>query len=124
MEQPGLLASLSSRFARSGEDQASRGTDETAASRLYISLHTVNTHLRRVLAKLGVPNRVALLPWYITRSSDVFAAGRHHNRIACSHLTVVANAAIGRSVSGPIPKPGGFVTWQCISPSTKSTTWT
>jgi len=60
MEQPGLLAHLSSRFARSEEDQASRGTDETAARRLYISLHTVNTHLRRLFAKLGVPNRVAL----------------------------------------------------------------
>jgi hypothetical protein len=60
MEQPGLLASLSSRFARSEEDQASRGTGETAARRLYISLHTVNAHLRRVFAKLGVANRVAL----------------------------------------------------------------
>jgi hypothetical protein len=48
--------------ARSEENQASRGTDETAARRLYISLHTVNTHLRRVFAKLGVPNRAALLP--------------------------------------------------------------
>ena len=29
------------------------------ARRLYISPHTVNTHLRHVLAKLGVPGRVA-----------------------------------------------------------------
>jgi len=60
VEQLGLLASLSSRFARSEEDQASRGTTETAARRLYISLHIVNTHLRRVFAQLGVPDRVAL----------------------------------------------------------------
>ena len=58
MEQPCLLASVSSWFARSEEDQAGRGADETAAGR--ISLHTVNTHLRRVFAQLGVPNRVVL----------------------------------------------------------------
>jgi DNA-binding CsgD family transcriptional regulator len=30
------------------------------ARRLYSSPHTVNTHLRHVFAKLGVPDRVAL----------------------------------------------------------------
>jgi DNA-binding CsgD family transcriptional regulator len=30
------------------------------ARRLYMSPHTVNTHLRHVFAKLGVSNRVAL----------------------------------------------------------------
>jgi DNA-binding CsgD family transcriptional regulator len=35
-------------------------TNGAAARRLYISPHTVNTHLRHVFAKLGVPNRVAL----------------------------------------------------------------
>jgi DNA-binding CsgD family transcriptional regulator len=30
------------------------------ARRLYVSPHTVNTHLRHVFAKLGVANRVAL----------------------------------------------------------------
>jgi len=40
----------------------------------------VDTHPRWVFAMLGAPNRVAHAPWYITRSSDVFAAGRRHNR--------------------------------------------
>jgi DNA-binding CsgD family transcriptional regulator len=36
-------------------------TNGAVARRLYISPHTVNTHLRHVFAKLGVPNRVALV---------------------------------------------------------------
>ena len=35
-------------------------TNGAVARRLYISPHTVNTHLRHVFAKLNVPNRVAL----------------------------------------------------------------
>jgi DNA-binding CsgD family transcriptional regulator/tetratricopeptide (TPR) repeat protein len=35
-------------------------TNGAVARRLYISPHTVNTHLRHVFAKLDVPNRVAL----------------------------------------------------------------
>lgn len=35
-------------------------TNGAVARRLYVSPHTVNTHLRHVFAKLGVPNRVAL----------------------------------------------------------------
>jgi len=35
-------------------------TNGAVARRLYMSPHTVNTHLRHVFAKLGVPNRVAL----------------------------------------------------------------
>ena len=35
-------------------------TNGVVARRLYISPHTVNTHLRHVFAKLDVPNRVAL----------------------------------------------------------------
>ena len=35
-------------------------TNGVVARRLYISPHTVNTHLRHVFAKLGVSNRVAL----------------------------------------------------------------
>ncbi len=42
-------------------------TNGAVARRLYISPHTVNTHLRHVFAKLGVPNRVA------------FAAVVHHS---------------------------------------------
>ena len=35
-------------------------TNGAVARQLYISPHTVNTHLRHVFAKLGVANRVAL----------------------------------------------------------------
>jgi DNA-binding CsgD family transcriptional regulator len=35
-------------------------TNGAVARRLYMSPHTVNTHLRHVFAKLGVSNRVAL----------------------------------------------------------------
>jgi DNA-binding CsgD family transcriptional regulator len=35
-------------------------TNGAVARRLYMSPHTVNTHLRHVFAKLGVTNRVAL----------------------------------------------------------------
>jgi DNA-binding CsgD family transcriptional regulator len=35
-------------------------TNGAVAGRLYIWPHTVNTYLRQVFAKLGVPNRVAL----------------------------------------------------------------
>jgi len=35
-------------------------TNGAVARRLYISPHTVNTHLRQVFAKLGIPDRVAL----------------------------------------------------------------
>jgi Bacterial regulatory proteins, luxR family len=55
-------------------------TNDAVARRLYVSPHTVNTRLRHVFAKPGVPNRVALAAVHITRSSDVFAVGRRHNR--------------------------------------------
>ena len=35
-------------------------TNGAVARRLYISPHTVNTHLRHVFGKLGVTNRVAM----------------------------------------------------------------
>jgi DNA-binding CsgD family transcriptional regulator len=35
-------------------------TNGAVARRLYVSPHTVNTHLRHVFAKLGVSNRVQL----------------------------------------------------------------
>jgi DNA-binding CsgD family transcriptional regulator len=44
-------------------------TNGAVARRLYISPHTVNTHLRHVFAKLDVPNRVALAA-VVHRSSE------------------------------------------------------
>ena len=35
-------------------------TDREVAQRLYISAHTVNSHLRHVFAKLGIRSRVEL----------------------------------------------------------------
>ena len=35
-------------------------TNKEVAARLYLSPHTVNTHLRHVFAKLGVANRAGL----------------------------------------------------------------
>jgi DNA-binding CsgD family transcriptional regulator/tetratricopeptide (TPR) repeat protein len=50
-------------------------TNGAVARRMYISPHTVNTHLRHAFAKLGVSNRVALATVCITRSGDGVA---HH----------------------------------------------
>ncbi len=44
-------------------------TNGVVARRLYMSPHTVNTHLRHVFAKLGVSNRVALATM-VHRSTD------------------------------------------------------
>jgi DNA-binding CsgD family transcriptional regulator len=38
-------------------------TDREVAQRLYISAHTVNSHLRHVFAKLGIRSRVELAHW-------------------------------------------------------------
>jgi DNA-binding CsgD family transcriptional regulator len=35
-------------------------SDREVAQRLYISVHTVNSHLRHVFAKLGIRSRVEL----------------------------------------------------------------
>ena len=34
-------------------------SDAQIAERLYLSLHTVKTHVRSILSKLGVPSRTA-----------------------------------------------------------------
>jgi DNA-binding CsgD family transcriptional regulator len=56
-------------------------TNGAVARRLYVSPHTVNTHLRHVFAKPGRagPDR-GRCRGFITRSSDVFAPSRQHHR--------------------------------------------
>ncbi|HEY3946034.1 MAG TPA: AAA family ATPase [Solirubrobacteraceae bacterium] len=49
---------------------ASGLTNREVAERLYVSPHTVNTHLRQVFAKLGVKSRVDLTRLAIERESE------------------------------------------------------
>ena len=44
-------------------------TDREVAQRLYISAHTVNSHLRHVFAKLGIRSRVELAHWASQRQA-------------------------------------------------------
>ncbi|MET0728673.1 MAG: AAA family ATPase [Acidimicrobiales bacterium] len=53
-------ASLTATERKVSELVAQGLTNGAVAKRLYVSPHTVNTHLRHVFAKLGVSNRVAL----------------------------------------------------------------
>jgi hypothetical protein len=62
----------------------------------------VNTNLRQVFAKLGVSDQVALAPWYITRSSDVFTAGRQHNRWQA------ASGNVGNPTWPPFHNPSSY----------------
>jgi len=49
-------------------------SDREVAQRLYVSAHTVNSHLRHVFAKLGIRSRVELAH----RAGQRQAAELHH----------------------------------------------
>ncbi len=55
-------------------------TDQAVASRLSVSPHTVDTHLRHAFAKLGVSNRVELTRRVLTKSLvEAHGTGNHEN---------------------------------------------
>ncbi|KAB1902606.1 helix-turn-helix transcriptional regulator [Micromonospora sp. AMSO31t] len=54
------LAALTAREAGIAELLAAGATKQQVAGRLYLSFHTVDTHLRAIYAKLGIRNRVQL----------------------------------------------------------------
>ena len=69
------------RSRTSGSDQwfgAVRSSMSAPAS-CHLAAHREH-RLRHVFAELGVPDRPRWPPWSITRSGDVLAAGRRHNR--------------------------------------------
>ncbi len=69
-------------------------SDREVAQRLYISAHTVNSHLRHVFAKLGIRSRVELARLAgerqaadsITDPGHPLAAQRQLSRAAINHL--------------------------------------
>jgi DNA-binding CsgD family transcriptional regulator len=54
------FAALTTREVRVAELVAAGATKQQAAARLFVSFHTVDTHLRAVYAKLGIRTRVQL----------------------------------------------------------------
>jgi DNA-binding CsgD family transcriptional regulator len=55
------FAALTTREVRVAELVAAGATKQQAAARLFVSFHTVDTHLRAVYAKLGICSRVQLV---------------------------------------------------------------
>ncbi|MDM4719369.1 LuxR C-terminal-related transcriptional regulator [Micromonospora sp. WMMA1363] len=68
------FAALTTREARVAELLATGATKRQAASLLYVSFHTVDTHLRGVYAKLGIRSRVELARLWANRESHTRAA--------------------------------------------------
>ncbi|WP_051791641.1 helix-turn-helix transcriptional regulator [Amycolatopsis jejuensis] len=57
--------------ARVAQYVAKSKKNREIARSLSVSLHTVESHLRNIFSKLGVPNRVALACWVRERQSTV-----------------------------------------------------
>ncbi|MEU9387673.1 helix-turn-helix transcriptional regulator, partial [Streptomyces sp. NPDC048279] len=51
-------------------------TNRAVADRLYVSVHTVNTHMKHIFAKLGINSRVELTRLAIERGTGAEAAER------------------------------------------------
>jgi DNA-binding CsgD family transcriptional regulator/tetratricopeptide (TPR) repeat protein len=64
------FAALTTREVRVAELVAAGATKQQAAARLYVSFHTVDTHLRSVYAKLGIRTRVQLARLWDNRESQ------------------------------------------------------
>ena len=62
-------------------------TNGVVARRLYVSPHTLNTHLPHVFAKLGVSNRVALAAKFVQA-----VAGSDSSLVCCPGLYMVTAA--------------------------------
>src|SRR6266536_909734 len=86
-------------------------TDRQVAQRLYISAHTVNSHLRHVFAKLGIRSRVELA----RRAGERRGAAHHSSRpsppqrvrAAANHLIKSCAACPPRCTLGRMPHVTG-----------------
>ena len=57
------LAGLSEREQDVARALATGASNEEIAKRLFLSVNTVKTHVKAVLARLGVPDRVHVVIW-------------------------------------------------------------
>ncbi|MFE9202003.1 LuxR C-terminal-related transcriptional regulator [Micromonospora sp. NPDC007230] len=70
------LAALTAREAGIAELLAAGATKQQVAGRLYLSFHTVDTHLRAIYAKLGIRSRLQLARLWDGREPPASAADR------------------------------------------------